>query len=185
MIVSSLKVKVVRKPVLKVRVLPRIPANLVGDIAISVTKDGATYTIAPDYSGLAELTTFDPSQQLVLVHNRDGTWAIVPASTLVNNPLAAVRVVAEAGDITVAAATRVLVMNRTVNASPSRIYMPDSDAKIGDLLVVDWKGNSGTFPHDVYTVGSDKLNGNLSSWQIGADSASVRFSPIPNLGYAV
>jgi hypothetical protein len=50
MTVTRIKVKVVRKAIVKVRVLPRVPANLLGDIAITVVKDGATYTIRPDYS---------------------------------------------------------------------------------------------------------------------------------------
>jgi hypothetical protein len=185
MTVSQIKVKVVRNPVIKIKAVTTFPYSVAGDVAISVSTSGGAYRFKPDYTMPGEISLFDPANQVILAYDRSAkTYSIISLASLASN-VSGTRVVTEAGDITVAASTRVLVMNRGTNESPSRIYVPDSDAKIGDLLVVDWKGNAGSFPHDVYMAGTDKVNGNLSSWRIGADGASVRFSPIPNLGYAV
>lgn len=186
MTVSSIKVKVLRTPVIKVKLIPKFPSSVTGDIAIKVVKANGAYTIEPDYSGLSALTAFDPSQEQVLVYNPITTaWNIISLATLINNAGSSVRVVTEAGDITVGVNTRVLIMNRTANESPSKINLPAASLKVGDILCVDWKGNAGTFPHTIYTSGSDKLNGNLSSWRLDGDGASVRLSPISTLGYAV
>jgi hypothetical protein len=183
---TAIKVKVVRRPVLKLKVLPRIPANLVGDAGIVVVKNGVTYTVKPDYSNLVELLSVDPTQEQILVYNPiSGVWNKVSLATLINNAGTSVRVVAEAGTITVGANTRVLIMNRTADESPSNIILPVAASKIGDLKVVDWKGNSGTFPHTVALSGSDKFNGGLSTWKLWADGASINLTPLSGLGYSV
>lgn len=181
-----LKVRIVRKRTVRFKVLAKFPANVVGADGITVDKANGTYTIRPDYSNLVELLSFDPSQEQVIVYNPvTTTWNVISLATLINNSSSSVRVVTEAGDITVGVNTRVLVMNRTANESPSKINLPAASLKVGDILCVDWKGNAGTFPHTIYTSGSDKLNGNLSSWRLDGDGASVRLSPISTLGYAV
>ena len=45
MTVSSIKVKVIRKPTLKLSVLPRFPANVVGSGPVTVSAQSGTYTI--------------------------------------------------------------------------------------------------------------------------------------------
>jgi hypothetical protein len=79
---TAIKVKVVRRPVLKLKVLPRIPANLVGDAGIVVVKNGVTYTVKPDYSNLVELLSVDPTQEQILVYNPiSGAWNKVSLAT--------------------------------------------------------------------------------------------------------
>lgn len=186
MTISAIKVKVVRRPVLKFKVLPRIPANLVGANSISIIKNGVTYTIEPDYSGLNELPSFDPTQEQIVVYNPvTQTWNKISLATLVNNAITSVRVVTEAGTITVGTNTRVLIMNRTADESPSNIVLPAAASKIGDLKIVDWKGNSGSFPHTVALSGSEKFNGGLSTWKVWADGASINLTPLAGLGYSV
>lgn len=183
MTVSAIKVKVLRRPLLKVKLLANFPSDVTGDIAITVDKAGGSYTIRPDYSGLNELLSFDPSQKLVLVYGRDGTWSIVPISTLVNNP-ATVRVITAAGAVTVGNNDMLIAMNKTVGAATS-ITLPLSSAKSGQVRIVDFKGDAGTNNITVNASGSDKFNGNLSSWTIANDGGSILLSPLSGVGYAV
>lgn len=184
MTVSAIKVKVLRRPLLKFKLLPKFPSSVTGDIAITVDKTNGSYTIRPDYSGLSELATFDPSQELVLVYGRDGTWAIVPISTLVNNPTATVRVITAAVAVTVGNSDALIAMNKTVGAATS-ITLPLSSAKNGAVRIVDFKGDAGTNNITVNAAGSDKFNGNLTSWTIASDGGSILLSPLSGVGYAV
>jgi hypothetical protein len=185
MTVTRIKVKVVRKAIVKIRMLPRVPANLLGDIAIIVVKDGATYTIRPDYSGLNELLSFDPSQELVLVYNRDGTWAKVPVSTLVNNQAGTTQVITAGASAAIGVNDKLVLVNKTIG-SATTITLPASSLKIGSVRITDFKGDAGTNNITVNVSGSDKLNGNNTSWKIAGDSASILLTPISTgIGYAV
>jgi hypothetical protein len=185
MTVSRIKVKVVRKAIVKVRMLPRVPASLFGDIGITVVKDGATYTIKPDYSSLNELLFFDPSQELVLVYNRDGTWAKVPVSTLVNNQAGTIQVITAGASAVIGVNDKLIIMNKTVG-SATTITLPSSSLKVGPVRVVDFKGDaSQSQPITVNVSGADTLNGGRTSWRITGPGASILFSPISGLGYAV
>jgi hypothetical protein len=185
MTVTRIKVKVVRKAVVKVRVLPRVPANLFGDIAITVVKNGATYTVRPDYSRLTELTSFDPSQELSLVYNKlDATWAIVPVSTLVNNQAGTTQIVTAGASAVVGVNDKLIVVNKTVG-SATTITLPLSSLKVGPVRIVDFKGDSGTNNITLNASGSDKFNGNFTSWKIAGDGGSILLTPISGIGYAV
>jgi hypothetical protein len=182
---TAIKVKVVRRPVLKLKVLPRIPANLVGDAGIVVVKNGVTYTIKPDYSLLTELLSFDPSQELVLVYNRDGTWAKVPVSTLVNNQAGTTQVITAGASAVIGVNDKLIIMNKTVG-SATTITLPSSSLKVGPVRVVDFKGDASQSQAITINVsGADLLNGGRTSWRITGPSASILFSPISGLGYAV
>ena len=90
-----------------------------------------------------------------------------------------------AGDVTVAAADGLIAINKTVGGSTT-VSLPASSAKIGPVKIVDWKGDAGTNNITIAVTGSDKLNGNLTSWIIGADGGSVVLTPLSNgTGYAV
>lgn len=180
-----LKTKIVRKRALRLKVIQKIPANLVGANGISIVKTNGTYTATPDYSSLAELLTFDPTKEFVLVSSIDGTCYKVAISTLINNSSSTIRVVTEAGDITVGINTRILIMNRTANETPSRILLPASSSKVGGIKIVDWKGNAGAFPHTIYPNGVEKINGNQATWTIWGDNGSAILDPVSGLGYAV
>lgn len=181
-----IKMNVVRKPVIKGRMDVRFPARVLGDIFITITKANGNYTIAPDYRLLFEPPSFDPSQETVAVQNKStGEWHVLSIANLVNNSAATVRVVTEAGDIVVDAATQLLVMNRTADESPSNIVIPLSAQKVGKLKIVDFKGNAGTFPHTISTQGSDEFQGGLTAWTLGGDGASIALDPVPGTGYAV
>jgi hypothetical protein len=184
MTVTRIKVKVVRKAVVKVRIIPTIPANLVGTI-FKVTKNGAIYTIVPDYSGLAELTSFDPSQEQVLVYNLiTGIWNVVSLANLVNNPTATTQIITAGATYSAGINDKLIAVNKTVG-SATTITLPLSSVKVGPVRIVDFKGDAGTNNITVNVSGSDKLNGNLASWKIAGDGASILLTPISGVGYAV
>ncbi|ANW00691.1 hypothetical protein LMTR13_11430 [Bradyrhizobium icense] len=170
---------------MKMRVAARIPAQLVGGNGIAISKANGVYTFDLDYTEYAEILSFDPATKMVLVYDAIAGYALVSLASLLTNS-AAVRIVTEAGDITVANETQLLIMNRTADESPSNINLPASASKIGKIKVVDWKGNAGSFPHTVNPNGSEEFQGGLTSWSISSDGASAVFDPIPTgLGYAV
>lgn len=185
MTTASYRLKLTRTNSLKLKVATRIPAQLVGGTAITITKASGVYTVDIDYSEMQEIISFDPAAKLFLVYDTADGYALVSLASLLTN-LSAVRVVTEAGDITVAAATQLLIMNRTVDESPSNINLPASASKIGKIKIVDWKGNAGSFPHTVNPTGAEEFQGGLTEWSISGDGASAVFDPIPTgLGYAV
>lgn len=187
MSIPTIKLKVRRKSVIKGKALVRFPANVLTDNFLTVTRENGTYTFSVDYTKLTPGPIEDPSGTFIAVLDAiAGVYKFIPLSDITNGTgTGAVRIVTEAGDITVGPNTRVLVMNRIANESPSKVNLPASALKVGDIKIVDFKGNAGSFPHDVYPSGAEKFNGGLSSWQIGADGASLVFDPVPTLGYAV
>ena len=167
------------------KVATRIPAQLISGTAITITKAGGVYTFDLDYTEFAEIVAFDPSAKAVLVYDAGlGSFDLVSLASLLTNT-DAVRIVTEAGDITVGVNTQLLIMNRTVDESPSNINLPASSSKVGAMKLVDWKGNAGTFPHTVNPNGAETFNGSAATWTIGGDGASAVFTPASTLGYAV
>jgi hypothetical protein len=180
-----LKTKIARKRTIKLKMLPKFPANVSGAIAIAIDKANGAYTIRPDYSNLTELTSFDPTQELVLVYRRDGNWAIVPVSTLINNSLTTTQIVTSGASAAVGVNDKLIIINKT-SGSATAISLPLSSLKVGPVRIVDFKGDAGTNNITVNVSGSDKLNGNLTSWKIAGDGASILLTPISTgIGYAV
>lgn len=138
-----------------------------------------------DYSDFVELAAYDPTQKFVAVYDRAAeTWNVVTLAGLLTNT-SVVREVTEAGDVTVTANTRLLLMNRTADESPSNIIMPAASTKVGPIKIVDMKGNAGSFPHTISLDGAEEFQGGITEWTIGGDGASVVLDPIPGTGYAV
>lgn len=185
---ANYRLKLARVNSLKLRVSTRIPANLIGNEFITITRGAnGEYNINADYTVLDPTAISNPAATFIAVlDSASGSYKIMSLSDVINGiGTSPVQIVTAAGDINVLPNTRVLIMNRTVDESPSKIYLPTGAAKVGDVKVADWKGNSGSFPHDVYPAGSEKFNGAQSVWHINGDGASAVFDPIPLLGYAV
>lgn len=185
---ANYRLKLARVNSLKLRVSTRIPANLIGTSFITITRgDNGEYYINPDYLVLSADPISDPSNTVIAVFDEAvGFFKQMTLADVINGVgTSPIQTVTEAGDVTVLPNTRLLVMNRTVDETPSKINLPAGVSKIGDVKVVDWKGNSGTYSHDVYPNGSEKFNGNQPVWHINGDGASAVFDPIPSLGYAV
>lgn len=87
--------------------------------------------------------------------------------------------------VSVAATDGLIAMNKGSGAATT-VNLPLAASKIGPVKISDWKGDAGTNNITVNASGTDKLNGNRTSWTIAADGASVVFTPLNNgSGYAV
>lgn len=184
MTTPTLKIQVLRKPVIKARMDVRFPAKVDGGTGIKIIKANGIYTFDLDLLEFGQITAFDPSSEFVVVVDADGNYDLVSIASLINNTTTTVQTVTEAGDVTIGANVQLLIMNRTADESPSNITLPASSAKVGKIKIVDWKGNSGTYPHTISLQGSDEFQGGLTEWSLGGDGASVVFDPIPGTGYA-
>lgn len=88
MTVSSIKVKVVRRPSLKLKVLPRFPANVVAQNFLTVTKANGTYTFSVDYTLLTPGPITDPTTAYVaLLDATAGVYKEVSLSSLLTSGL--------------------------------------------------------------------------------------------------
>jgi hypothetical protein len=173
---TAIKVKVVRRPVLKLKVLPRIPANLVGDVGIVVVKNGVTYTIKPDYSNIVELTSYDPTQKLFVVIDRaTGVWNQVSLSSILTGSQT-VQIVTAAGDVTVQPNDGLIILNKTVSAATTSSFQPQP-IRLGWLrssISRRFRNNNITCQ---CSVGSEKIQG-LSGWKLNGQGASIALDPI-------
>lgn len=83
MTVSSIKVKVIRRPIVKLKVLPRFPANAVGANFIVITRANGTYTFDVDYTVLPPGPISDPTTAMVAVQDLTaGVYKYVALSSL-------------------------------------------------------------------------------------------------------
>jgi hypothetical protein len=181
----TLKTRIVRKRTVKLKVLPSFPAAVTGSIAISVLKANGAYTIEPDYSDLVELLQFDPSQEQVLVYSpSSGTWNVISLANLVNNATATTLVITAGSTYAAGVNDKLIAVNKTVG-SATAITLPLSSLKVGPVRVVDFKGDANTNNITISVAGSDKFNGGFTSWTIRGAGASVLFTPISGIGYAV
>lgn len=194
MTASTIKLRIVPAPTLKlkvsprlqnVRMLPRYPASISGGNAIDVTDTSGALTVALDLLKIGSVGSFDPAAEYVVLVDANGNYELVTVSTLLNNTAETVQVITAAGDIDVDVKTTLLIMNRAVDQSPSNIILPLASAKIGGVKIVDWKGNSDAFPHTIKTTAPDVFQGALTQWTLDGAGASLKLDPYPGLGYAV
>jgi hypothetical protein len=95
------------------------------------------------------------------------------------------QVITAGSTVNVMSVDSLIIINKTVG-SATTVNLPPSSSKIGQVKIVDWKGDAYTNNITINAVGSDKLNGNLTSWTIGADGGSIVLTPLINgTGYAV
>jgi hypothetical protein len=182
---TVLKTKIVRKRTVKLKVIPKLPANTISGPAISVAKSNGIYTIGTDYSLLAELTSFDPTQERVLIYNpTTEIWNVVSLANLVNNATATTEIITAGSSYQAGANDKLILVNKIVG-SATAIQLPLSSLKVGPVRVVDFKGDANTNKITVSATGSDTFNGGFTSWTISGGGASVLFTPVSGIGYAV
>jgi hypothetical protein len=90
-----------------------------------------------------------------------------------------------AGPVNVQTDARIVLVNQAVSA-PITLIMPEAVDKTGDVLISDWKADSGL--GNVITMqrsGADVFPGAATSWQIAGNGASLLFRPMPGRGYAL
>lgn len=146
---------------LKLKFRTQFPALVTVASPLTLEKTGLEYDFGLDIDALRE--SLDP------VYAQSGTFQVITA----------------AGDVTVAVTDTLIILNKTVS-QVTVVNLPPSLLKIGKVKIVDWKGDSGSYPITVNNSGSEKFNGAQASWAIEGNGASLVFDPIPTgLGYAV
>jgi hypothetical protein len=170
---------------IQLKVLPKFPSNVLAASFLTLTKANGIWTVGVDYSKIAPIGLFDPSVEKFPVFNSlDGSYALISLASLINASQTT-RVITAPGDVAVAVTDGLIILNKTVSQT-TNVNLPASALKIGKVKIVDWKGDSASFPITVNCAGSDKLNGNLASWIISANGASAVFDPInTGIGYSV
>lgn len=146
---------------LKLKFRTQFPALVTAASPLTLDKTGLEYDFGLDIATLRE--SLDP------VYVQSGTFQIITAP----------------GNVTVAITDTLIILNKTVSQATA-VNLPPSATKIGKVKIVDYKGDSGSFPITVNNSGTEKFNGNQASWVISGAGASLVFDPIPTgIGYAV
>lgn len=170
---------------LKLRTLPRFLASIFAGIGTSVRKDGLATYVDLDWSLFEQITSYDPaSKQVLLQDTTDGSFYLATIAQIVSASQTQ-QIKTSAGDVNVAHDDGLIIVNKTVGQATT-VNLPSSADKVGPVKVVDWKGDAGTNNITIALTGSDKLNGNLTTWTIAADGGSVVCTPLENgSGYAI
>jgi len=185
MTVPILKVKVLQRPVIKGKMDVRFPANIAVENFLSVAKANGTCTFGIDYTVLDPTAFSDPANTYVAVLDASsGSYKVTTLSALVSGTTGIVQEITSAGPVDVLPNAGIVKVNQTVGAAIT-LNMPLSSVKTCPAKIVDWKGDAATNNITIALSGSDKFQGNLTSWVLAADGASVVLDPISGTGYAV
>lgn len=179
-------------PVLRAKVFPRVVVKTKGNViyparffegpGIDIVAANGALTIGLNYAEFDALTNFDASAKIIAVYDpATGVWNKISLATLIN--AGQTTQIITAGDVTVANNDGLIVVNKTVGAATT-VTLGAASSKIGPVKIVDFKADSGTNNITINAAGSDKFNGNLSTWVIGADGGSVVLHPTTS-GWAV
>lgn len=184
MTTQNIRLKI-SSPSLKLKALPRYGAAFIGNTGISITDVNGVLTAKLALLQFNIAASFDPSAEYVPLVDINGNYQLVSVATLLSNLATTVQVATAAGDIAVGINTKLLIVNRVADVSPSNIVLPAAALKVGKCKIVDFKSNASAFPHTVKTSGADTFQGAVTQWMLAADGASIEVDPIPGTGYAV
>lgn len=98
-------------------------------------------------------------------------------------PASQVQDITDPGPANILVGAGIVRVNQIVSA-PITLIVPPSAAKIGSVLVSDWKGDAGANAITLNLSGADKFPGSLTTWTISNDTGSVFLRPVPG-GYAL
>jgi len=170
---------------LKLRTIPKFLASIFSGTGTAVRKDGLATYVDWDPSGFTPLVGYDPSAYNVAVQSVvDGSFGKITLAQLIASSQTQ-QIKTTAGAVNVAANDGLIAINKTVGASTT-VNLPAASTKVGPVKVSDWKGDAGTNNITVSVTGTDKLNGNLTSWVIASDGGSIVLTPLNDgSGYAV
>lgn len=175
---------------IKMRFLTKFPALVTAATGLLVQRTGRVYNFIFDWlSVVAVDSVADPTTRFVLMVSGTGSsdqlYERIPLDKFSAALTAQVQEITTAGSYNVNANAAVVKVNLSV-AGIVNLAMPAANAKIGRVKVVDFGGTaSPTNPINVNANGSEKFNGAVASWVIGAAGASNVFDPLPGAGYAV
>lgn len=169
---------------LKLRGTARFLASIFAGVGTLVRKDGLATYIDIDFTQFAQLTSFNPTSESVLVQSSiDGSFARVTLAAILTASQT-VQVITVGSTVNVAATDGLIIINKT-SGSATAVNLPASTVKIGKVKIVDFKGDAGTNNITVNCIGSDTFNGGGTSWIIEGAGGSIVCDPISGTGYAV
>jgi hypothetical protein len=182
MTTQNLRLKIA-SPSLRLLSRPIYPLKFLAGTGIVLSSSNGTSTTSLDYSLLAELPTYDPTQKLFAIVDRvTGVWNQVSLASILTGSQT-VQIVTAAGDVTVQPNDGLIILNKTVGAA-TNVILPAAANKVGRVKVVDWKNDSDVNNVTFVPNGSEKIQG-LSGWKLNGQGASIALDPIPGLGYAI
>ncbi|WP_022722865.1 hypothetical protein [Rhodopseudomonas sp. B29] len=180
-----LRIKVLPKPVLRGKMDVRFPANVSVQDFLSLVRANGEYAFSIDYTQLDAAAINDPTAFYVAVlDGAAGQYRIASLSELVQSTTQIVQHVTAAGPVDIAPNAGIVLVDQAVGA-PITLNLPLASAKTCPVLISDWKGDAGTNNITVTLAGSDKFPGGLSSWKLGADTASIFARPATGYGYVL
>jgi hypothetical protein len=182
MTTQNLRLKIA-SPSLRLLSRPIYPLKFVAGTGIVLSSSNGTSTTSLDYSLLAELPTYDPTQKLFAIVDRvTGLWNKVSLASILTGSQT-VQIVTAAGDVTVQPNDGLIILNKTAGAA-TNVILPAASTKIGRVKVVDWKGDADVNNVTIVPNGAETIQGR-SSWKLAAPNASIDLAPVSALGYAV
>jgi hypothetical protein len=183
MTTQSLRLKIA-SPSLRLSMRPIYPLSIQAGTGIGIAATAGAYKFGLDYSGLAEIITYDPTQKMIAVSDRStaGLWNKVSLASILTGSQT-VQIVTAAGDVTVQPNDRLIILNKTVGAA-TNVILPAAATKVGRVKVIDWKGDSDVNNVTIVPNGAELIQG-LASWKLWAPNASADLAPVSGLGYAV
>lgn len=125
---------------IRLRALPRFPANITGTNGIAVVRDGANLVVQPDFGSLAEIASIpNPAETLFLAWNREtGDYRTIPFQSMFENSGSAAgfatRLIAEVATISLAVHAIELYGDTTVGDGLGGLYI-DIDNGSADTFV--------------------------------------------------
>jgi len=140
---------------IKLKVLPRFPAQVTGSVFITITKANGVWTITPDFS-LLEVPVIDnlATFETVVRNTITGSYGRVPLTNLLSSSYFATTIT---GDHNVSPTETYLRCNFSV---PSAIILPASATRNGlGLGIKDVTGNFATFAATITPDGSELIDG--------------------------
>ena len=158
MTTPSLKVRVVRKPTIRLKVLPRFPSSVSATSPILLVITGGNYAFSLDMNALLAILDqlFQPFAATVEQH------------------------ITSAGPVAINNDTSIVRVDQTVGAAMA-LTLPLAASKTCPVLIADWKGDAGTNNITITPNGSEKIQGQ-SSWTIAGDTGSIFLRPISGVG---
>lgn len=182
---TSLKIKVIKKPKVKVKSLVKFPANVRGDGFLTVTKANGSYTFGVDYSLLGTGPVDDVTQTIVAVYDQiSQSYKGTSISSIITGASLLDQHVISAGPVTVLTNARTVRVDQASGAAIT-LNMPAAADMISDeITIADWKGDASTHNITIVPNGSEKIQGQ-SSWTIAADNGSIRLQPVGGVGFVI
>ena len=127
---------------IRVNVRVPFPTQVNGSAFITVAKANGVWTIAPNYTVLAEFPTMTGTQEIVAYDPASGSFGILNPFTIAG--AGAYRIVTVSPTITVGATDQKILTNLVTPATIT-VNLPLSNSMSGPITVKDYAGNAATY----------------------------------------